>query len=509
MNGRRFDEMVVRSNEIRAEALAAQQAQSNPKTFDLEGMMDGFFYTAKDNVAAWVAGDQQRAEATQDSLSQQLGQILDTCVQSGIKEVAPALQDALQEFHALAYNYVQAAKSGDQTAIDNSNISIINQAKKIGDLLSSMSPQTWPVGQAADELAQFVEEMKAEALAAAQAEAPAAPAQAIAPAPVGPSLVSAANAAAPTNGSAAPAAASVQSANLSLIINMLRGRNIPITQMNIRTWWPLFFRNGFPSNEQINAAVHGAGGGIEPARQVPYTYQNGGGIAPARQVPYTYQTNSPPLWWGGGAGPYPAPQQLQSEPFTYIGPGQLRHKLLQLWHDHVAATHNVLVAIDANEPVQIAQSTAILLDNYVRLGRVFSQWYGMEAGAQFATVMQQHSMLAVDYMWATLMEDAARQQATLNSLMENAKVFAKMLAAINPHYWLETSMLDLMQQHLNHTKAYIDARAAGDFETEGKQLRQAYAEIQQLAEAIYLGIRRQYGLDQMSLTTPAPPAWTR
>lgn len=585
MFARPLEEMIENTRKANGMQAISQQARPNPQPFDIEGAVDGFFYACKDNADAWAkAGNGEHAQAAQGAVSQKLAEILQGLNGNGAEQAVLGLQDALQKFHGLMFNFVEAAKSGDGALIGPGNRALVDQAGNIANMLSGMNPQTWPEGTA-QELIAFVEEMKAAVMETvgsqvATQEAPGMVETAPAPSPVlvNPAVIDMPLGAAET--------AWLQPSIRQIVI-LLRGKKIPVTPQNIRTWWALYCRTPAPNIDQIKAAlgltdgmdgVAAQGNGMfgqaptaglpgsplgsppsyTPSSSPPSYSPSSAPIGtPVRQAPYTdgvfgggrsqlfllnneelksfgyggFGGNPPPQFWGGAASmiaPYqssyppqtgvwaPAPivpqgnwGQLQSEPFTYVGPVVLQNRLRYYWQRHVFFTRQVLIAIDIMDSIQVQQAVSMVLANQLELGRMITQFYGSQAGNSIAFLLEQHIQLTIDYMYASMMDDAARQESTVKALFDNARLLSSELSKLNPSYWPETNLYDLLSGHLNHTKAYIDARVAGDSATDEKALAAAYVNARVIADALYAGIRRQYGLDAQNLTSPPPPAWSR
>lgn len=182
----------------------------------------------------------------------------------------------------------------------------------------------------------------------------------------------------------------------------------------------------------------------------------------------------------------------------------LRMTLNQLLGEHVllaaSATNNALGGRTAG-----FEAAAAALDaNSVDLAAAIGSIYGAEAGDAFLPLWRTHIGFFVDYTQAVAAGDEAKRTAALANLEQYAQDFGAFLASANPNL-TQSAVAEALGPHVGTLTAVIDAQGASDPARAFTALRDAYAHMSMIGQALAGAISQQFP-DQFAGDVAAPAA---
>jgi len=168
----------------------------------------------------------------------------------------------------------------------------------------------------------------------------------------------------------------------------------------------------------------------------------------------------------------------------------LRLTLNQLWTDHVMWTRLVIIsALTRLNDVEIAKGR--LLQNQVDLGNAITPFYGPQAGNQFALLLRQHILIAIDLVGALLTNNRTHVDNLNQQWHSNANDIASLLSQVN-HYWDRKDLIGMFYQHLQLTAQEIQYRLQENWQSDAINFDQIVAQAQMMAQTFADGIIRQF-----------------
>jgi hypothetical protein len=183
-----------------------------------------------------------------------------------------------------------------------------------------------------------------------------------------------------------------------------------------------------------------------------------------------------------------APALAQAAPARLSEPA-LREAMRKLWEDHVTYTAFFYTAvIDGTDAGPIA---ARLLRNQDELGDAVKPFYGDAAGAQLASLLRDHILVAADLVKAAKAGDAKAREDAARRWQLNADAIAGFLASANPH-WPRQVLDDMLRAHLAITVDAVVARLSGDAAAAVAAYDRGHLHILALADALSAGLVKQF-----------------
>jgi hypothetical protein len=129
---------------------------------------------------------------------------------------------------------------------------------------------------------------------------------------------------------------------------------------------------------------------------------------------------------------------------------ELSNLVHRLWDEHVLWTRLTIISI-ANNLLDTELVIGRLLNNATQFGILFASFFSPDIARQFAFLMREHLVIAIDLVRAAKRGDTAEVARLEKEWYKNADEIAKFLANINPH-WSEEEIKRMMHEHLALTE---------------------------------------------------------
>jgi hypothetical protein len=143
----------------------------------------------------------------------------------------------------------------------------------------------------------------------------------------------------------------------------------------------------------------------------------------------------------------------------------------------------------------------LLNTNGTDLGAAIGSLYGQEAEDEWNRIWSAHNGFFVDYTTGVATDDMAMQDQAVEDLTTiYVPEFTTFLVGATG--LPEDAVTQLVTDHVIHTKEVVDAQGAGDFEAAYAGIREAYAHISEIGNALAPAIAEQNDLEG-DATTPA------
>ncbi|MDQ3881457.1 MAG: hypothetical protein M3295_10350 [Chloroflexota bacterium] len=130
---------------------------------------------------------------------------------------------------------------------------------------------------------------------------------------------------------------------------------------------------------------------------------------------------------------------------------------------------------------------ALLNTNGTDIGEMIGSVYGDDARDQFNQIWSAHNGFFVDYTTGVASGDQAMADKAVDDLttiyVPDFSAFISGATGLP-----EEAVAELTTAHVTQTKAIVDAQAAGDWETAYAAIREAYAHMQMIGDAVASGI---------------------
>ena len=167
--------------------------------------------------------------------------------------------------------------------------------------------------------------------------------------------------------------------------------------------------------------------------------------------------------------------------------------------DYLLGEHLILAAkatgaaLDGRND-QFAAYGTLLNTNGTDLGAAIGSIYGQEAEDEWNRIWSAHNGFFVAYTTGVATDD----QATADGAVEDLTTvyvpeFSAFLASATG--LPEDAVTDLVTAHVQQTKAVVDAQAAGDWEAAYAAVREAYAHMQMIGDALAPAIAQQNDIE--------------
>ncbi|MCB0091087.1 MAG: hypothetical protein KDE54_24510, partial [Caldilineaceae bacterium] len=166
-----------------------------------------------------------------------------------------------------------------------------------------------------------------------------------------------------------------------------------------------------------------------------------------------------------------------------------RLNMLLAEHTYLAAMATSAAIGEGHAEIEAA---AMALDaNSLDLAAAIGSVYGADAGEAFLALWRTHIGFFVDYTEGAAMGNEAKRQAALDALAGYAEDFGAFLEAANPNL-PKAAVADALGPHVGTLTAVIDAQVAGDYMAAYMHLRDAYAHMRMIADALTHAIVVQF-----------------
>ncbi|MEZ4706822.1 MAG: cupredoxin family copper-binding protein [Caldilineaceae bacterium] len=167
----------------------------------------------------------------------------------------------------------------------------------------------------------------------------------------------------------------------------------------------------------------------------------------------------------------------------------VRLNMLLAEHTYLAAMATSAAISERHSEIEAA---AMALDaNSIDLAAAVGSVYGADAGGAFLALWRTHIGFFVDYTEGAAMRNEAKKQEALAALTGYAADFGAFLEAANPNL-PQAAVAEALVPHVATLTAVIDAQAAGDYPTAYMHLREAYAHMRMIADALTHAIVMQF-----------------
>jgi hypothetical protein len=183
--------------------------------------------------------------------------------------------------------------------------------------------------------------------------------------------------------------------------------------------------------------------------------------------------------------------QLELEGDALSAAADLRTALNTLLAEH---TYLAAMATDAalgGREAEFEAAAAALDENTVDLGAAIGSVYGPDAEEAFVPLWRNHIGFFVDYTLGVAGDDQAMKDAAIEDLLGYRADFIAFLNSANDGL-TEEVLSPVLTPHVGTLTAVIDAQGANDDVTAYTALREAYAHMQIIADALSEAIVQQF-----------------
>ncbi|MGZ9584379.1 acetylglutamate kinase [Paenibacillus marinisediminis] len=161
-----------------------------------------------------------------------------------------------------------------------------------------------------------------------------------------------------------------------------------------------------------------------------------------------------------------------------------------LWNQHVEWTRMVIMSIVFGLP-DLEASIARLLQNATDSGNSLKPYYGEQAAAQYAKLMNDHLVLAADLVKAAKAGDMQKAAEIEKKWYANADEIVQFLGSIMP-YLDQEQFKKMFYNHLALTKSEAVSMLKKDYKTSIKLYDQIEMEALMMAEMLSDAIIKQF-----------------
>jgi hypothetical protein len=184
------------------------------------------------------------------------------------------------------------------------------------------------------------------------------------------------------------------------------------------------------------------------------------------------------------------PDRYTGMDVAYSSAGTLRVTLDRLLGEHAFLAAETMRAGVAGEPY-FAASKLALDANSADLAGLVKAAYGQDAAARFAEMWRGHTEAYLSYIDATRSKDDAARKNALDGINAYAGQLAEFLATANPHLDAAATA-QLLRQHVQHLINQVDAFGKGDYRATYAIVRDGYAHMFMVGEALAAAIATQF-----------------
>lgn len=185
-------------------------------------------------------------------------------------------------------------------------------------------------------------------------------------------------------------------------------------------------------------------------------------------------------------------EEMVAEAVTSLtGAGDLRVALNAKLGEHALLALSATDAALRGSDAEFQAAAAALDENSVALSAAIGSVYGADAGDAFLALWRTHIGFFVDYTTGVATNDQAMKDQAVADLTGYIGDFSSFLAGANPNL-TEDAVAGLLGPHVGTLAAAVDAQAAGDYTTAYAKVREAYAHMQMIADALANAIALQF-----------------
>jgi|GEM_PF-1235994 len=169
----------------------------------------------------------------------------------------------------------------------------------------------------------------------------------------------------------------------------------------------------------------------------------------------------------------------------------LRFLMNRVWIDHVIwKRQGILSAIDGlAEEVRVVKQR--LKQNYDDIVNTLVPFYGLQAVAEFAALLEEHNKLGGALAVAILAKDMEQARKLQEQAYANASNMATALSELNP-YWNQQEMTNMFNDHLKLTYLQLQFRIEQDWASDAANLDQNLTQGLMMAKALADGVLKQF-----------------
>jgi hypothetical protein len=169
----------------------------------------------------------------------------------------------------------------------------------------------------------------------------------------------------------------------------------------------------------------------------------------------------------------------------------LRVALNTLLGEHVYLASRATGAALAGRTAEFEAAAAVLDGNSMALSAAVGSVYGEDAGAAFLELWRSHIGFFVDYTNGVATNDEAAKTMAVENLTGYAEDFAAFLSSANPNLPAE-AVQQLVIVHVNTLAPAVERQGAQDFPAAFARLREAYAHMPMIGDALAGAIAQQF-----------------
>ncbi|HET7726045.1 MAG TPA: hypothetical protein VFK54_01850 [Candidatus Limnocylindrales bacterium] len=179
----------------------------------------------------------------------------------------------------------------------------------------------------------------------------------------------------------------------------------------------------------------------------------------------------------------PSMAPSSTAPMTDSAAADLRAQLDLVLGEHIILAAKATGAALGGRNDEFAAYGALLNTNGTDLGAMIGAAYGDAAKDQWNQIWSAHNGFFVDYTTGVATDDTARMDKAVQDLTTiYVPDFAEFLAGATG--LPQDAVASLLTDHVLQTKAIVDAQAAGDWDAAYAAIREAYAHMQMIGDAL-------------------------
>ncbi len=169
---------------------------------------------------------------------------------------------------------------------------------------------------------------------------------------------------------------------------------------------------------------------------------------------------------------------------------ELKSNMTKLWEDHITWTRNVIFCVVDGLP-GTKQAEKRLLQNQVEFGKLFTQYYGKDAGKFFTELLYDHINLATEVIKASKSGNTILLDEANKKWYANGREIAVFFNRIN-YNWKPAEMQTMMNDHLNLTYDEAIQRIKKDYDADVDAYEKLHREILMMSDMLSDGIIKQF-----------------
>lgn len=170
-----------------------------------------------------------------------------------------------------------------------------------------------------------------------------------------------------------------------------------------------------------------------------------------------------------------------------------RMDMRRLWEDHVVWTRLVMLEV-ADTTGGLDNAADKLAGNSDEMAALFEKYYGKVKGGRVGSLFREHTSLTTDIVKATKAGDEPKAAGDEKKWRKNADRLAGRLLDVNPE-WSRIDLKAMWHDHLDFTKAEIEARANKDYAGDVKAFDAVRSQALDMADVLSSGIIKQFPKD--------------